>query len=118
MTPKQLRIAQRLLAQRQAVRDLIEATEGMSAYALEMRFPKIDGRVFVFSNDQPGAGHELTIAMNDAACAAVRSALAAEILDINGELQELGLDPDASESDDADAAADEARQAAMVKGKG
>lgn len=97
MTPKELRQAQALLAKRRDVYSLIDKSEGMKVYALEMRFPKIDGRVFVFSNEQGGAGHELTAEMNDSACAAVVSALNGEIQAINQQLAALGLDPDAPE---------------------
>jgi hypothetical protein len=91
MTPKQMREAQALLVKRAVARRLIADLGTASVYALELRVPARDGRIFVFSNDQPGAQRELPGALSSTIVEATVTGLAAEVTDIEATLTEMGV---------------------------
>lgn len=102
MTPKDMRLAQELLDYRKRTRQLIADMEKVSVYALELKLPARDGRVFVLSNEQPGAQRELTPAMNQRVCEAAVAALADEVDQINARLHSMGVDVAAADAEEAD----------------
>jgi hypothetical protein len=91
MTPKQMREAQALLSKRSDARKLIADMTDASIYALEMRLPARDGRIFVFSNDQPGANRELPPATSAKLVEAAAAAVTSEIDRIEARLTEMGV---------------------------
>jgi hypothetical protein len=102
MTPKQMREAQALLDYRKSTRQLIAEMDKISVYALELRVPALGGRVFVFSNDQPGAQRELTPGLNASICAAALAGLADDVDGLTAKLTAMGVDVEAADAEDAD----------------
>lgn len=101
MTPKKMRDAQALLAKRKTARQLIADTDKMSVYAVEVRLPARDGRIFVFSNDQPGAQRELLPALDARVCSAIVAALMDEADKMASELTAMGVDVAAADAEEA-----------------
>lgn len=102
MTPKQMREAQALLEARRVTRKLIADMEKVSVYALELKLPRRDARIFVLSNDQPGAQRELTAGVNNRVCEAVIAGLADEADQLAAKLTAMGIDVAAADAEEAD----------------